>query len=51
MRDLQRALALSPEAEKGVISSKLQEAQEKQRLASRGGWWGGYWVGAGRLGS
>jgi tetratricopeptide (TPR) repeat protein len=34
--DLAQALALSPDAEKALIRDKLQEAKEKQRLASRG---------------
>lgn len=37
VEDLRRALLLSPENEKGVIREKLQEAEQKQRHASRGG--------------
>ena len=36
VRDLQKALALSPDSEKDTIREKLREAQEKERLASRG---------------
>ncbi|KAL4535283.1 hypothetical protein Ndes2526B_g06183 [Nannochloris sp. 'desiccata'] len=34
--DLQKALELSPDSEKGVIREKLQEAEEKQKHAARG---------------
>ncbi|GAB4821916.1 hypothetical protein N2152v2_008962 [Parachlorella kessleri] len=36
VRDLEKALALSPESEKGAIKEKLEEAQQKQRHKSRG---------------
>ena len=39
VRDLEKALALSPESEKGAIKEKLEEAQQKQRHESRGEAW------------
>ena len=41
-RDLRAALALSPDAEKGVIQEKLAEAEQKLKHASRGGWVDGH---------
>lgn len=36
VRDLARALEMSPDSEKGVIREKLEDAREKQALATRG---------------